>query len=76
MAEIIPLGWGRVFKDRLLEASSYEEFEALEKDVEEYLEKNPSDFEAVEVLAFTKLRLGKHKEAVKLLKETNSTPSF
>ena len=69
MGKVVPFKQTEVFRERFAEAISYEEFEALEKDIEKYLVKNASDTESLEVLAHVKLKLGKHEDAVSLAKE-------
>lgn len=67
MAKIVPIKKAVEFQNRLMEAVTFEELKALEKDIETHLSKKPDDFESLYVLCLVKLKIGDPGYVVEVL---------
>lgn len=69
MGDIVPIRKSVEFAGRYEKATSIQDLENLEKEIEEYLLKNPNDEESFVILMQIKYELGKYKEIVEVLEK-------
>jgi len=62
MGDTVPISKSVEFANKYEKASSMQDLEDLEKEIEEYLLKNPKDEDSLLILIQVKYKLGKYKE--------------